>query len=182
MQIVDVAARVRSSVRDIPDFPLPGILFKDITPVLSDVRLLRDVIGAMAAPFATTGITHVVGIESRGFLFGVPIALELGCAFVPARKPGKLPYVTVRESYALEYRADVLEMHSDALSISESGDVAKVLIVDDVLATGGTASAAARLVSQLGGRVVGISVLIELAFLEGRAAVDSQPVHSVVAY
>ncbi|HYW32822.1 MAG TPA: adenine phosphoribosyltransferase [Gemmatimonas sp.] len=172
-----LAARVSRTVRDIPDFPTSGVLFKDITPVLSDAALLREVIVAMAGPHTAAGITHVVGIESRGFLFGVPIALELGCAFVPARKPGKLPYQTVRESYALEYRDDMLEMHQDAL-----GRGARVLVVDDVLATGGTASAATRLVSQLGGSVTAIAVLIELGFLNGRRALGNLPVHSLITY
>ena len=172
-----IARHVGEVIRDVPDFPTEGILFKDITPVLAKPALMRDVVAAMAAPFADSGITHVVGIESRGFLFGMPVALAMDTAFVPVRKPGKLPHATVRESYALEYRSDVLEMHSDAL-----GAGARVLVVDDVLATGGTAAAACRLVERLGGSVVGISVLIELGFLNGRTAVGPTPVSAVVVY
>jgi adenine phosphoribosyltransferase len=173
----EVARRVRQAVRDVPDFPAPGILFKDITPVLAQPALMRDVVAAMASPFAGSRITHVVGVESRGFLFGLPMALGMDSAFVPARKPGKLPHVTVRESYALEYRSDALEMHLDAM-----GPGARVVVVDDLLATGGTAAAACRLVERLGGSVVGISVLIELGFLNGRAAVAPAPVQAVVVY
>jgi adenine phosphoribosyltransferase len=173
----DVGRRVREAVRDVPDFPSAGILFKDITPVLAQPALMRDAVTAMAQPFADAGITHVVGIESRGFLFGVPIALTMNTPFVPVRKPGKLPFLTVRESYALEYRSDILEMHSDSL-----GPGARALVIDDVLATGGTAAAASRLIEQLGGTVVGISVLIELAFLGGRAAVAPKPTHAVLVY
>ena len=172
-----IARRVGAVVRDVPDFPTPGILFKDITPVLAKPTLMRDVVAAMVAPFAGSGITHVVGIESRGFLFGMPMALAMDTPFVPVRKPGKLPHVTVRESYELEYRSDVLEMHSDAL-----GPDARVLVVDDVLATGGTAAAACRLVERVGGSVVGISVLIELGFLSGRTTIGPRPVSAVVVY
>ena len=172
-----VADRVRAVIRDVPDFPTPGIMFKDITPVLADPALMADVLQAMTAPFLDDGITHVVGIESRGFLFGTPIALGLRASFAPARKAGKLPWKTAREAYALEYREDVLEMHIDALTKG-----ARVLIVDDVLATGGTAGAVARLVAQLGGQVVGITVLTELTFLNGREALSGYRVASVVEY
>ena len=167
--------RVSAALREVPDFPTAGILFKDITPVLADPPLLRDVIAAMVAPFAHAGVTHVVGVESRGFLFGVPMALQLGVPFAPARKPGKLPWHTERESYDLEYRSDVLEMHTDAV---RGGN--RVLVVDDVLATGGTASAACRLVERLGGTVIGVSVLVELEVLQGRARLPDRPVHAVV--
>ncbi len=169
--------RVKETIRDIPDFPTPGILFKDITPVLADARLMSDVLRDMTAPFDDDGVTHVVAIESRGFIFGMPIAQALGAAFAPARKPGKLPWKTASEAYALEYRADVLEMHMDAV-----GDGARVLIVDDVLATGGTAAAAVRLVERLGATVAGVTVLSELTFLAGRELLPNVRVHAVVSY
>jgi adenine phosphoribosyltransferase len=169
--------RLNATLRDVPDFPTPGVLFKDITPVLADPALMREVVTAMLAPFAGAGITHLVGVESRGFLFGMPMALLLGVPFAPARKPGKLPWRTEREAYALEYRSDVLEMHIDAL-----GAGARVLVVDDVLATGGTAAATCRLIERLGGNVAGISVLVELGFLGGRAQLPGRALHAVVAY
>jgi adenine phosphoribosyltransferase len=169
--------RLNATLRDVPDFPTPGILFKDITPVLAAPALMREVVTAMLAPFAGANITHLVGVESRGFLFGMPMALVLGVPFVPARKPGKLPWRTEREAYSLEYRRDVLEMHIDAL-----GTGARVLVVDDVLATGGTAAATCRLIERLGGDVAGISVLVELGFLGGRAQLPGRALHAVVAY
>jgi adenine phosphoribosyltransferase len=168
---------VRASIRDIPDFPTVGILFKDITPVLADARIMAEVIEAMCSPFDDGRVTHVVAIESRGFLFGTPVAMRLGAAFAPARKPGKLPWHTASEAYALEYRSDVLEMHVDAL-----GEGARVLLVDDVLATGGTAMAASRLVKRLGGEVVGLTVLCELAFLGARERMRDYPIHAIVQY
>src|ERR1700689_2091986 len=131
-----LADEVRSAVRDIPDFPKPGIVFKDITPVLASPRLFREVTDAMAAPFMDLHVSHVVAIESRGFILGAPVAQRLGAGFIPVRKPGKLPYRTSGIEYALEYGTDRLEMHADAC-----GQLARVLIVDDVLATGGTADA-----------------------------------------
>jgi adenine phosphoribosyltransferase len=169
-----LAQRVQRAIRDVPDFPTPGITFKDITPLLADSVLLRDVVRAMQAPFAQSEISHVVAMESRGFLFGVPMALTLGAAFVPVRKPGKLPWKTAREGYALEYGDDALEIHTDALTPG-----ARVLLVDDVLATGGTAAAAARLVERQGGLVVGVSVLMELAFLRGRDALGERRVETI---
>lgn len=184
---LDLASRVQAAVRDVPDFPTAGILFKDIMPVLADPRLMADVVASMAAPFRSAAITHVVGIESRGFLFGVPIALLLDAAFVAARKVGKLPRATVRESYELEYRSDALEMHADALTADAlTADAAtaqaRVLIVDDVLATGGTAAAACRLVERAGGNVAGCSVLLELGFLNGRGALADRRIESIVRY
>lgn len=166
--------RVQRAVRDVPDFPKPGIVFKDITPLLADAHLLRDVVRAMQAPFATADISHVVAVESRGFLFGVPMALSLGAAFVPVRKPGRLPWRTAREDYALEYGSDAIEMHTDALHPG-----ARILVVDDVLATGGTAAATCRLVERQGGVVVGVSVLMELGFLRGRDALGARHTTSV---
>lgn len=173
----EIADDARAAIRDVPDFPIGGIVFKDITPLLADPRLVRRVVQAMASPFATAGVTHVVGIESRGFLFGVPVALSLNAAFVPARKPGKLPHTTHRETFSLEYGSDALEIHIDALD-----QQAVVLIVDDVLATGGTAAAAIRLVGRLGGQVAGVAVLVELRSLGGRERLRSARVQSIVSY
>lgn len=172
----DLPRRVLASLRDVPDFPKPGILFKDITPLLADPRLMAEVVAAMAAPFVDAGVTHVVGVESRGFLFGMPLALHMDASFAPARKPGKLPWTTVRQSFALEYGEDALELHTDAVTASS-----RVLIVDDVLATGGTASAAVRLVRMLGAHVVGATFLSELSFLRGRALLSDLPVATLVA-
>jgi adenine phosphoribosyltransferase len=166
---------VRRTVRDVPDFPKPGILFKDITPVLADAELYRRVTDAMAEPFAESEITHVVAVESRGFLLAGPIARRLGAGLVPVRKPGKLPYTVVRQEYALEYGSDCLEMHSDAL-----GTDSRVLVVDDVLATGGTARAACLLVEGHDGQVVGCSFLLELSFLHGREALEGRRAHFVL--
>lgn len=168
---------LRAAVREIPDHPKPGIAFKDITPLLGDPALFASACSLLAAPFGAQGITHVLSIESRGFLFGGALAVALGAGLVPVRKPGKLPFRTTRESYALEYGTDALEMHVDALAPS-----ARVLVVDDVLATGGTAAAAARLVRQVGGEVVGSTFLIELAFLDGRAQLAGQRVESAIVY
>lgn len=166
---------VRRSLRDVPDFPKPGILFKDITPVLADAELYRRVTDAMARPFAESAITHVVAVESRGFLLAGPIARRLGAGLVPVRKPGKLPYNVVRQEYALEYGSDCLEMHSDAL-----GAGSRVLVVDDVLATGGTARAACLLVEGHGGQIAGCSFLLELSFLHGRESLDGRRAHFVL--
>ena len=169
--------QLRQAIRDVPDFPTPGIVFKDITPVLADAELFEQVTTAMAEPFVGEGITHVVAIESRGFIFGAPIAQALGVAFVPVRKPGKLPNRTVREEYKLEYGTDALEMHADAL-----GSNAQVLIVDDVLATGGTAAAACRLTERMGATVVACTFLIELSFLAGRAALEGRRYEAIIRY
>jgi adenine phosphoribosyltransferase len=168
---------VKARLRDVPDFPKPGILFKDMTPVLADPQLLRRVVDALAAPFQGQRISRVVGVEARGFLLGAPIALALHAGFVPARKPGKLPWRTRTERYALEYGEDGLQVHEDAVG---PGD--RVLIVDDLLATGGTASAAARLVEQLGADVVGYSFLICLDFLPGRERLGAQKVCALLSY
>jgi adenine phosphoribosyltransferase len=164
-------------VRDIPDFPKPGILFKDITPVLADHAALQQVVDRFVEWSQARSVDVVVGIESRGFIFGAPVALRLGRGFLPVRKVGKLPHITVREEYELEYGSSVVEIHRDAV---EPGQ--RVLIVDDLLATGGTAAAAARLVEQLGGKVVGLSFLIELTFLPGRTLLKDYDVQSLITY
>jgi adenine phosphoribosyltransferase len=168
---------LRGAIRDIPDFPKPGIVFKDITPVLLDARLFPRTTQAMAAPFAEDGITHVVGIESRGFILGAPIAQHLGAAFVPVRKPGKLPSTVEREEYALEYGLDALEVHRDAL-----GDGNRVLIADDVLATGGTARAAWAVIERLGAHVVGCTFLMVLSLLPGAASLAGRRVETLITY
>ena len=168
---------IRSRIRDVPDFPKRGIMFKDITPVLSDVNTLRASVKEMAAPFMNLGIDVVVGIESRGFIFGASIADTLNCSFVPVRKPGKLPWKTESVSYELEYGTDALEIHKDAITEGQN-----VLIVDDLLATGGTAEATCKLVSKLGGNIKGLSVLIELEDLNGRERLNQYNVQSLVQY
>ena len=171
------ADEFRRAIRDIPDFPRKGIVFKDITPLLGDAALFHGATAAMAAPFADAGITHVVAIESRGFLLGAPVAQHLDAGLIPVRKPGKLPSATQRMEYALEYGVDALEVHVDACPAQ-----ARVLIVDDVLATGGTASATCRLMDAIGANVVGCSFLIELGFLGGRAALGERRMASVLTY
>jgi adenine phosphoribosyltransferase len=167
--------RVRDTLRKIPDYPKPGILFQDITPVLGDPGLLRETVAAMARPFQGDQISHVVGIEARGFILGGAVATTLGAGFVPVRKPGKLPWERVKEEYALEYGTDALEAHRDGV-----GERGRVLIVDDVLATGGTARAAANLARKLGAEVVGWSFLLEIGFLKGRDRLEGAPCRVVV--
>jgi len=164
-------------IRDVPDFPKPGVVFKDITPVLADAGAFSMLIDQLCAPYETGSVTKVVGIEARGFILATPVAEQLGAGFVPIRKPGKLPADVIRETYELEYGTDALEMHKDAL---RSGD--RVLIVDDVLATGGTAAAAIRLVERLDAEVIGVAVFIELAFLGGRASLNGADLHALVTY
>ena len=177
MESKDNVDSIADRIRDVPDFPKKGILFKDITPVLSDIDTLRASIKEMAAPFMNLEIDVVVGIESRGFIFGAPIADVLDCSFVPVRKPGKLPWKTESVSYELEYGTDALEIHEDAITEGQN-----VLIVDDLLATGGTAKATCKLVSKLGGNIKGLSVLIELEDLNGRKRLNQYNVHSLVQY
>ncbi len=168
---------LKSKIRHVPDFPKPGILFYDITTLLSDAQGFRDVVDALGAPYMGEDIDVVVGIESRGFILGAAVANLLGCGFVPIRKPGKLPAKTVRETYALEYGTDSLEIHADAL-VSGS----RVLVVDDVLATGGTAGAAAKLVKDLGGNLRALAFLIELDVLNGRSKLNGEEVYSILRY
>lgn len=175
--MTDLATRLRTTIRDVPDFPKPGIAFKDITPVLHDPGLFADVTAALAAPWKGKGITHVLAIESRGFLFGAPVAQHLGAALVPVRKPGKLPSAHLTERYALEYGEDAVEIHTDAIDRQSL-----VLIVDDVLATGGTAAATRRLAHRLGAGVAGIGVVIDLSFLPWRTALAGVHVETLVSY
>jgi len=168
---------LKRTIRDVKDFPKPGIVFKDVTPLLLNIPLFGQAVKAMADPYRSAGITRVVSIESRGFLFRAPIALELGAGLVPIRKPGKLPAATQRVEYALEYGTDALEMHHDAV---QPGD--RVLIVDDVLATGGTANAAAQLVAGTGAAVTGFTFLIELDFLKGRQRLQGRRVEALLHY
>jgi len=172
-----LADQLRLAIRDVPDFPKSGIVFKDITPILLDAALFHRTTEAMAAPFAADAITHVIGIESRGFILGAPVAQHLGAAFVPVRKPGKLPSTVERVQYALEYGTDALEMHRDALRADD-----RALVVDDVLATGGTARATCELVERIGARVVGCSFLMTLSFLPGVQNLSSRRVESLVDY
>jgi adenine phosphoribosyltransferase len=168
---------IRSRIRDVPDFPKKGVVFKDITPVLADPALFRRVIDAFAARWRGQAIGKVVGIESRGFLFAAPVAYALGAGLSIVRKPGKLPWQTVREAYALEYGEDALELHVDAVGPGE-----RVLVVDDVLATGGTADAVGRLVARQGAELAGFSFLIELSFLHGARRLGPERVHALLTF
>src|SRR3954464_15338371 len=169
-----IADRVRQTLRAIPDYPKPGILFQDITPVLRDGGLFRDVVLEMCRPFLHANITHVLGIEARGFILGGAVATALGAGFVPARKPGKLPWERASEAYDLEYGSDSLEAHRDAWT-----EGSRVLVVDDVLATGGTARAAGQLARGLGAELVGWSFLLEIGALGGRDRLQGAPCHVV---
>ena len=168
---------ISSLIRDIPDFPEPGIVFKDITPVLGDAKAFSDLIDLLAEPFYTANISKVAGIEARGFTLATPVADRLGAGFIPVRKPGKLPAETVKEEYKLEYGTDALEIHRDAVYEGE-----RILLVDDVIATGGTAAAAVRLLRELGADIVGFTVFIELAFLNGARKLDGVPLHALIQY
>ena len=164
-------------VRDIPDFPKPGVIFKDITPLLGDAAAFNGAVDGLAAPFEGQAIDKVLGIEARGFIFGAPVACRFGAGFVPVRKAGKLPWEIEREEYALEYGTDLLEIHRDAIAPGE-----RVVIIDDVIASGGTAAATARLVETLGGTIAGFGFVIELAFLGGRAALGGLPATALLTY
>jgi adenine phosphoribosyltransferase len=164
-------------VRDIPDFPKPGVVFKDITPLLGDADAFRAAVDGLTTPFADGHVDKVLGTEARGFILAAPVAYRFGAGFVPVRKAGKLPWDIERQEYELEYGTDLLEIHKDAVRPGE-----RVLIVDDVLATGGTAAATARLVEKLGATVVGFGFLIELGFLGGRQALPDRPISSLLTY
>ncbi len=172
-----VMEAVRTRIRDVPDFPKKGIVFKDITPVLQDRRLFRQVVDAFVARWKDERIDKIVGIESRGFIFGAPLAYALGAGFTIVRKPGKLPWQTIREIYALEYGESALELHVDAVRPGE-----RVLVVDDVLATGGTAEAVGRLVARQGAELVAYSFLVELSFLNGAKRLGGSKVHALIRY
>ncbi len=164
-------------IRDVPDFPKPGILFKDITPLLGDPAALKAAVQALAAPYRHANLTAVAAVESRGFIFASAVACVLDCGFIPLRKPDKLPAETTSATYELEYGVDTIEVHTDAI---RPGD--RVAIIDDLIATGGTAVAAVELVQRLGGHLVGCSFLIDLAFLGGAARLAAHPVHTVITY
>lgn len=168
---------LRSKIRDIKDFPTEGILFKDITTLLKDGPAFRFVVDQIADRYRAARVDVVVGVESRGFILGAPVAHELGCGFVPVRKLGKLPAKTIEVEYELEYGRDALAMHEDGIRAGQ-----RVLVVDDLLATGGTMAATLRLVAQVGGVVVGVAFLIELGFLHGREKIRSYPLHSLIVY
>ncbi len=176
---MDSISKLKEAVRTVADFPKPGIQFKDITPILKNVALLKLAVQELARPYAGQDINRVVGMESRGFILGAMLAAELGAGFVPVRKKGKLPYRTMAEEYALEYGTDILEIHVDAI---EDGD--RVLIHDDVIATGGTAMATGNLINRANGHIIGCSFLIELAFLNGRDKLThlTENVHALLTY
>ncbi len=171
------AGWLKEHIRDIPDFPSPGVVFKDITPLLADPDAFRFAVDALAGHFSQVKVDKVLGIEARGFILAAPIAYRFGAGFVPVRKGGKLPWQVEKEEYVLEYGSDLLEVHGDGVEPGE-----QLLVVDDVLATGGTASATVRLAERLGGQVVGVGVVIELAFLEGRSRLEGRDVASLISY
>ena len=175
--LTETTEKIKEIIRDVPDFPKKGIIFKDITPLLANHAMFSKTVKLMAKPYRGRAVTKVLGIEARGFLLAAPIAVELKAGLVPVRKIGKLPYKTVSASYALEYGQDTLQIHEDAVAKDE-----KVLIVDDLLATGGTAGAVCELVEKLGGRVAAIAMLIELEFLKGRAKLAGREINSLIKY
>ena len=168
---------LRERIRDIPDFPTPGIVFKDITPLLADQKAFRFTVDALVEHFQDRAVTKVLGIEARGFIIAAPVAYRLDAGFVPVRKAGKLPWEIEREEYELEYGSDLLEIHRDAVS---PGD--QVLVIDDVIATGGTAAATCRLIEKLGATVVGLGFVIELTFLPGRSKLEGRDVQSLLTF
>ena len=168
---------LKTYIRDVPDFPKKGILFKDITPLLRAPEALEFCVGALAEPFRKHNVTKVAAIESRGFIFGSCVARLLNAGFVPIRKPGKLPWTKRRNEYVLEYGTDALEIHDDAVNADD-----RVVLIDDVLATGGTAAAASCLIRELGADLVGVAMVIELSFLNGRKKLDGTNVHSLITY
>jgi adenine phosphoribosyltransferase len=170
-------ARIESLIRDVPDFPKPGIVFKDITPLLADPQGFVTTLDLFAEAYAGSRVDTVIGIESRGFIFGAALAARMSASFVPARKPGKLPAETDRVEYELEYGTDALELHTDALDEGE-----RVLVVDDLLATGGTAMATGELARRQGAKVLGYCFVIELGFLEGRKKLEGTPITSLLRY
>lgn len=169
--------RIRAAIRDVPDFPKPGIIFKDITPVLGDPWLFAEVIRVFADRYRSMRIQKVAAMESRGFIFGAPLAAVIGAGFVPLRKHGKLPHTTHTESFTLEYGEETLEIHTDGIRKGE-----RVLVIDDLLATGGTAAAAVNLVEKTGGEVVELAFLIELAFLQGRERLGDIPAYAMIRF
>lgn len=164
-------------IRNIPDFPKPGIQFKDISPLLQNPDAMAETIRSMAEPYRKKPVDYVVGIESRGFIFGAPLAMELGAGFIPIRKPGKLPSETLSATYELEYGTDEIQIHKDAILPGQS-----VALIDDLLATGGTMAAACELIAQLEGDIRGISFVIELTFLDGRKRLPDRDIHSLISY
>lgn len=176
-EVGEKLARLKGAVRDVPDFPKKGIVFRDITPILADPGLLEDAVDLLVEPYAGAGVHQVVGIESRGFIFGPPVAMRLGAGFVPVRKRGKLPADTISSRYELEYGTAEIEIHRDAIAPGE-----RVIIVDDLIATGGTAAATVALVRRLGGEIVGASFLIELSLLKGRDKIPGVPVYTHIVY
>jgi adenine phosphoribosyltransferase len=172
-----VVTDLKKAIRSIPDFPKKGIVFRDITTLLKDATAFRRAVDLLSEHYAGRGITKVVSVESRGFILGAPLAYALGAGFVPVRKPGKLPSAALREDYALEYGTDALEIHNDAITKGE-----RVLLIDDLLATGGTILAVCKLVERLGGEIVGLGFLVELSFLHGRARLENYEVYSLIDY
>jgi adenine phosphoribosyltransferase len=168
---------LKAKIRDVPDFPEPGIVFKDIMPLLADPATLREAVDRLAEWVEPRKPDLILGAEARGFILGAALAYKLGCGFIAARRPGKLPWKTVSATYALEYGENTLELHADAIA-----DGARVLVHDDLLATGGTAAAICDLVEQLGGEIIGLAFVIELEFLEGRKLLENHDVHSLITY